>query len=150
LLVLLAEGTSTKLEPGHLVLGSEVVDTQGHRYRLGGESPRLPQLQVGAISETAGHESLAICPGLASMIATCRELELPVVAIARIVADAEIQAPTTNLARASGRLIGKWTRRRGGMSRWWNEHTVETTAMERQIDLAAEFVVAQDTRPVVQ
>ncbi len=145
LAVLLGIATSDQVTIGDLVLASAVTDGVGGQLTLDARSPALPGLHVGVVSgEREESQTLAHCPGLSTLLRECRELEIPTLVVLRVVAAEELR-PAENsrtFARQTGRWIGKITKRQGGVSRWWKEHTAENNAIERQIDLAMQFILA--------
>ena len=75
---------------------------------------------------------------------SCSELSLPALLLVRVVSAAASQEERSSggLVRKSGRWVGKLTRRKGGIGRWWREHDEACTAIERQIDIAIRFALA--------
>ncbi len=152
LAVLLGVATSSQVPAGDLVLATSVRDATG-QLKLDVRTPPLPGVHVGMVADgldditndkLAGERAIAHCTGLAALLRECRQLELPTLVVLRIAVaeDMRLRETSANLARQTGRWIGKLTKRKGGVGRWWNEQTAENDATERQIDLAMRFIVA--------
>jgi hypothetical protein len=144
LVIVLGTGTSPSLPAGDMILAT-AVRKGDHRLELDARSPPLPHLHKTEIGD--GNDLFGVvarCDGSFALLQECVELELPAILLVRITDAAEksLEQQSAGLMRKSGRWVGKLTRRKGGISRWWHEHEHKNTAIDRQIEVATQFVLA--------